>query len=90
MSCDVAMLNHWFKEVTLIVWGATQKLVAEDEGVQFRIKEMQQAGVHVSACIGCSNQLGLTDKLRELGIEVCGWGATLSEVLKSEAALLSV
>lgn len=69
-----AMLNHWFKEVTLIVWGATQKLVAEDEGVQFRIREMQQAGVHVSACIGCSNQLGLTDKLRELGIEVCGWG----------------
>lgn len=47
-------------------------------------------GVKVSACIACADQLGVTDKLRELGIEVKGWGVGLTEALKDGIKVLSI
>ena len=85
-----AMLNQWWKKVTLIIWGDTAKLVAENETIQFKMEELKLAGVHLTACVSCADQLGVSDKLRGLGVEVKRWGALLTELIKNGEPLLSV
>ncbi|MDR0468805.1 MAG: DsrE family protein [Peptococcaceae bacterium] len=85
-----SMLNHWWDNVTVIIWGASAKLVAENDMIHELIKTAQHAGVKFSACIGCARQLDVYDKLAALGIEIIPWGVPLTELLKSGGTLLTV
>lgn len=80
----------WWKEVTIILWGAPNKLVAESELIQEKIKMALHTGVKVSACKSCADQLGTTDRLLDLGIEVKYWGEGLTEILKEDGKLLTI
>jgi hypothetical protein len=90
MYATNSMLNRWWKEVTVIIWGATAKLVAENEMIQEKIKLAIHAGVHFSACKACADQLGVTEKLVNLGIEVMYWGEGLTEILKGSDKLITI
>jgi hypothetical protein len=90
MYAQNSMLNYWWKEVTVIIWGATAKLVAENEMIREKIKLAIHSGVKFSACKACAEQLGVTDKLLELGIEVMYWGEGLTEILKENEKLLTI
>jgi len=83
-------LYDWWEEVTIIIWGATAKLTAESEGIQERIKQALQAGVNVIACKGCSDQLGVSEKLEELGVKVAYIGGDLTKILKDDERLLTI
>lgn len=83
-------LNGWWNEVTIIIWGATAKLVAENALLQEKIKQALHVGVNVSACKSCAEQLGVSDALVELGIEVKYWGEPLTEILKENWKLLTI
>jgi len=85
-----SLVHGWWEEVTLIIWGATAKLAAEDQGIREMIKEALAKGVHVSACKACADQLGATESIEDLGVEVKYWGAPLTEILKAEETLLTV
>jgi hypothetical protein len=85
-----SLLKRWWEKVTLIVWGATAKLVSEDENIQKMVKKALEAGVHISACKACADQLGVTENLEKLNIEVKYWGMPLTEILKNEEALLTI
>jgi hypothetical protein len=85
-----SMVHGWWEEVTLVVWGATAQLVNDDEHFQERIKEAQDAGVNITACKACADQLGITEKLESLGIDVQYLGIALTNLLKSDEALLTV
>jgi hypothetical protein len=85
-----SLLKNWWEKVTLIVWGATAKLVSEDENIQKMVKKALKAGVHVSACKACADQLGVTETLEKLNIEVKYWGMPLTEILKNEETLLTI
>lgn len=84
-------LKHgWWEEVTVIIWGSPAKFVGENADIQSKIKELLAAGVKFSACKACSDQLGVTDKLESLGIEVKYWGQPLTELIKSGRFLLTI
>ena len=68
-----ALLRGWWEEVTVIVWGASAKLVSEDANIQKKVKEAIDTGVHVSACKACADELGVADALEKLNIEVTYW-----------------
>ena len=85
-----SLLKGWWKHVTLIVWGAPAKLVSEDVNIQEKINEALSAGVHITACKACADQLGVTDILEKMNIEVKYWGEPLTEILKTEATLLTI
>ncbi len=85
-----SLIHGWWEKVTLIVWGSTIELVSKDAKIQALIKKAQEAGVFVTACKACADQLGVTDDLRRLDIEVKYWGAPLTEILKSDERLLTV
>ena len=83
-------IRGWWEQVTLIIWGATAKLTSENPAIQKRIREALDAGVHVTACKACADQLGVTDALEGLGIEVKYWGEPLTDILKADEKLLTI
>ena len=85
-----SMLKGWWEEVTVIVWGATAKYVAEDKDILERLRLAEQAGVKFSACINCAIQLGVRETLENLGLEVIPWGAPLTELIENKKPLISV
>ncbi|MBE0585890.1 MAG: DsrE family protein [Desulfofustis sp.] len=85
-----ALAYGWWEQVTLIIWGAPAKLVGEDEQVQAMVREAVAAGVHVSACKACADQLGVTELLESLDVEVTYWGKPLTEILKNDEKLLVI
>jgi hypothetical protein len=85
-----ALLNGWWEDVTLIIWGATASLVSENALIQARIGEAMQAGVQVVACKACADQLGVSDPLAALGVDVKYMGVPLTDILKNGEALLTI
>ena len=85
-----SLLKGWWEHVTLIVWGAPAKLVSENNNIQEKIKEALNAGIHITACKACADQLGVTGILEKMNIEVKYWGEPLTEILKTGATLLTI
>lgn len=79
----------WFDEVLLIVWGPSSRLLAGDKDLQAKVKAMIEDGVAVQACIACADSYGVSDRLRELGIEVKPMGKPLTAMLKGDWKVLT-
>ena len=90
MYATNGMLYQLWDSVTVIVWGATAKLVAENELIQGQIKVAQNANVKFSACIACARQFGVVEKLEELGIEVIPWVEPFTEIVQSGKPFISI
>jgi hypothetical protein len=82
--------NKWWDEVNLIIWGASAKLVGNDNQVQTAIIEMINQGVSVEACKACCDNFGVTDVLALLGIKVRYMGKPLTDYIKSGEKILSI
>jgi hypothetical protein len=82
MYCHNAKKQKWFDQVVLVVWGPSARLLAGDKDLQAKVKAMMQDGVKVEACVACADSYGVSDRLRDLGIEVKGMGPPLTEMLK--------
>jgi hypothetical protein len=66
------------------------KLSAENTQIQEKIRKAQDAGVHVTACKACADQLGVTEILEKMNVEVKYWGEPLTKILKSGETLLTI
>ena len=73
----------WWDKVRLIVWGPSSKLLSEDKELQDYLSKMKEGGVELLACKACADMYGVSDKLKELGIEVKYIGKDLSEMLQA-------
>lgn len=82
--------NGWWEEVNIIIWGASAQLVAKDTQVQTEIMEMINLGIHIEACKDCSDSIGVTEELENLGIEVKYMGEILTKYIKSGEPILTV
>ena len=85
-----SLAHGWWDNVTLIIWGTPAKLVGEDAHIQALVKDALDAGVHITACKACANQLGVTDTLEKLQIEVKFWGQPLTDILKGNERLITI
>ena len=90
MYAKNSMLHKWWENVTVIIWGETAKLAAENKVIQEEIKIAQLAGVKFSACVACARQLGVVAELEALEIEVKPWGQPLTELLKANEKLITI
>ena len=90
MYAKNSMLHKWWEGVTVIIWGATAKLTAENAVIQEEIKLAQLAGVKFTACVACARQLGVVAELEAQGIEVKPWGQPLTELLKGNEKLITI
>jgi hypothetical protein len=85
-----AMKQSWWSEVTLLVWGAADSLIAEDNEIQGELRRAIEAGVRVIACKHCAEEQNVAAILQRLGIEVFYTGEFLTEWLKSGSKVLNV
>lgn len=89
MYAHAAKTAGWFQEVTLIIWGPSAKMVAENLKIQEKLKAMQKDGVVIEACIACATAYNVVDDLKKLGFDVKGMGKPLTGYLKSDAKVLT-
>jgi hypothetical protein len=90
MYAHNAKKSKWFNEVTLIIWGTSSRLAAENEEVQKELARMKESGVKIEVCVSCAQMFGVDGKLRQLGYDVKGMGKPLSDYLKQNYKVLSI
>ncbi len=79
-----AKKQGWFDQITLIIWGPSSRLVAGDKELQKMVGELRDAGVKLEACVWCADQYGVSEKLKQLGVDVKGMGVYLTKYLKEK------
>ena len=85
-----AKLQGWWDEVTLLVWGASGRLIIEDDYLQAILKKMQKAGVKTLACRACAEKMEIDDQLKELDIKVFYSGQFLTDWLQSGKKMITI
>jgi hypothetical protein len=85
-----AKLRMWWKNVTLVVWGPSAKLLSEDSEIQAYVAKMKNAGVVLEACLTCADMYGVSGTLADMGIDVKRMGEPLTGYLKEGRAVLSL
>ena len=85
-----ALLKGWMDEVEVLVWGASQRLIAEDAEVRAKVEAMITDGVKVVACLKCADSLEITAPLQTCGIDVHYTGELLSSWINSGESVISV
>jgi len=79
----------WWKDITLVIWGPSAKLLTEDKELQETIKDMDEIGINLLACKGCADQYEVSDDLEKLGIEVKYIGVELTDFIKGDYHLVT-
>jgi hypothetical protein len=77
-----AKKNGWWKDITLVIWGPSTKLLSYDTELQDYIGRMKEVGVVLRACKACADSYGVSESLEKLGITVEYMGTPLTEMLK--------
>lgn len=84
-----AKCREWWDSVHLIIWGPSAALVAENQSIQEKVRELISAGVSVCACKRNSDDYGVSDKLTTLGINVKHMGEPVTEMMKNGARIIT-
>jgi len=83
-TCNSKRFKWGWKNVTLVVWGPSAKLLVADTELQEHIIEMKEAGVKLLACKKCSDLYGVSDDLKRIGIDVKYMGKQLTDYLRDD------
>lgn len=83
-------LQGWWQDVTVVIWGASARIIAEKKEIQDKVVDLLDAGVKVEACKACTDQIDVTTTMERLGVDVKYWGENLTKVLKSSAKLITI
>ena len=89
MYTHAAVKNKWFTEVRLIVWGPSARLLVADKDLQAKIKAMMADGIKIQACVACADSYGVSDRLRDIGIEVKAMGQPLTDCVQGDWKVLT-
>ncbi|RLA73538.1 MAG: DsrE family protein [Epsilonproteobacteria bacterium] len=81
---SVILPRGYWDEAHLMIWGPSARLLAQNEEIQAMFKTVQETGVKTSVCVVCSDDYGVTEKLKELGVEAIHTGEFLTDALQSD------
>ncbi|MEA5126643.1 MAG: DsrE family protein [Proteiniphilum sp.] len=82
--------HNWWKDVNIILWGASVKLVGSDTQVQTEVLEMLHNGITVEACKDCCDNFNVAETLMRLGVSVRYMGEPLTGYIKAGEKLISI
>ena len=89
MYAHAAKKYKWFNEVILVVWGPSEKLLAENATLKDKVGAMKKDGVVLEACVACSNMYNVTNELKVCEVDVKGMGVPLTRYLKRGYKIIS-
>lgn len=81
---SVMLPREYWAEATIMIWGPSARLLANDEEIQTMMKTVQDTGVKFNACVVCTDDYGVSSKLASLGVELIHTGEMMTEALKSD------
>lgn len=86
---SVMLPRGYWDEATIMIWGPSAKLLAEDEELQERVKTVMQTGVKFNVCVVCSDDYGVSQKLQDIGVELTHTGEMLTNALQSDYKVIT-
>ncbi|QKF59799.1 DsrE family protein [Aliarcobacter lanthieri] len=81
---SVILDREYWKSAHLMLWGPSILLVKDYKYIQDKIRQIQETGVKMSACVVCVDDYGAREVLESLNIEVSHTGEFLTQALKDE------
>lgn len=81
---SVILEREYWKSAHLMIWGPSILLAKENEQIRQKLKEIQNTGVKMSACIVCVEDYDAIKQLEELDIEINHTGELLTKALKDD------
>lgn len=82
---SVILERGYWDKAHLMLWGPSIKLAKNSKKIQKKLKQIQETGVKMSACIVCVEDYKATKKLEKLNIKVEHTGELLTKALKSDS-----
>ncbi|MEL7586041.1 MAG: DsrE family protein [Prolixibacteraceae bacterium] len=89
MYAQNAKKQGWFDEVTLVIWGPSIRLLAENDDLKADIAKMMDMGIAIEASLSCAQLYGVGPDLAELDIDVKPMGVPLTGYIKEGWKILS-
>lgn len=90
MYANYSKKNTLWKEINIIIWGGSAKLIKDDKEMQDLVKKMIANGINVEACKACADQFKSTQVLKTLGVDVKYMGIPLTKYLKNNEKILTL
>ncbi|MEW5734530.1 MAG: DsrE family protein [Thermodesulfobacteriota bacterium] len=90
MYAGNSMRLGWWREVTLLIWGPSARLAAQDPEIRQHLPGLAEAGVRLLACRKCADNYGASAALEAAGVTVVYTGELLTRWIKEGKAVLSV
>jgi len=81
---SVMLERKYWDEATIMIWGPSAKILAQNRELQEQMKVVQDSGVKFNACVVCTDDYGVSEALVELGVELIHTGEMLTHALQSE------
>lgn len=81
---SVILPRGYWDEAVLMIWGPSARLLSKNISLQKKIKEIALTGVKLQACIVCTEEYGVSEKLQELGVELTHTGEMLTQALQND------
>ena len=81
---SVMLERKYWDEATIMIWGPSAQILATDTELQEQMRVVRDSGVAFNACVVCTDDYGVSDKLRELGVKLIHTGEMLTEALQSD------
>lgn len=82
---SVILPREYWKTAHLMLWGPSIKLAKKDKKIQKQLKNIQETGVTMSACIVCVEDYKAVKVLEKLNIEINHTGELLTKALKDDS-----
>ncbi len=81
---SVMLERKYWDEATIMVWGPSAIVLAENEEIQKQMLVVKKNGVKFNACVVCTDDYGVSKKLEDLGVDLIHTGEMLTEALQSD------
>ena len=81
---SVMLERKYWDEASIMIWGPSAQLLANDVELQEQMKVVQKSGVAFNACVVCTDDYGVSQKIKELGVDLIHTGEMLTESLQSD------
>ncbi|QSZ41673.1 DsrE family protein [Sulfurimonas aquatica] len=81
---SVMLQRKYWDEATIMIWGPSAQVLAENSDLQERVKVVQATGVKFNACVVCTDDYRVSKELENMGIELIHTGEMLTEALQSD------
>ena len=88
MYAKNSVLQDWWKNVKLIIWGPSQQLINDVE-IREKILEIKNTGVKIEVCRWCSDSYKVTEKFEKMNIIPIYMGEPLTKYLKEDIKVLT-